>query len=368
MNAPADGEQPRQRVAPHLLTRQTWTALASAIAFVGLALALALVPVPYVVYSPGRAYDVMGVDAQGQPILRVEGAQTFDTPGRLSMTTVAVSRSDSSASLPEVLLAHVLPSRDALPRDSVYQRGQSVDQVRSEEKRKMDTSQQDAVVAALRAARQPVEEWPVVSTVTVSGPANNKLRPGDLVLAVDGRQTRTVGDVQRAVASRSAGDTITFTVWRDRREQRVAITSTSRHNDPKAAAVGIDSGVGYRYPQTVRFGISQEVGGPSAGLVFALGLYDKLTPDPLLAGRNIAGTGTITADGVVGPIGGIQEKIAGAEEAGATVFVVPAANCADLAGVSTKLDLIRADTLATTIDALKKSANPATANQVPRCS
>lgn len=354
----------RQR---RLLTRQTWSALVSAACFVALALALALAPVPYVVYSPGRAYDVMGTGPDGQPILRIEGTQTYATPGSLSMTTVAVSRADSTASLPEVLLAYVLPNRDALPRDSVYQRGQTIDQVRSEEKRKMDTSQQDAIVAALRAANQPVEEWPVVSQVTVSGPANERLRPGDLVLAVDGTRTRTWQDVQRAVGARTAGDVIGFTVWRDRREQRVAVTSAGRHTDPKAATVGIDLGTGYRYPQVVRFGISQEVGGPSAGLVFAVGLYDKLTPEPLLAGRNVAGTGTIGADGVVGPIGGLHEKIAGAEEAGATTFLVPAANCQDLAGMTTRLDLIRVDTLASAIDALRKSANPATANEVPRC-
>lgn len=232
----------------------------------------------------------------------------------------------------------------------------------------MDTSQQDAVVAALKAARLPVEEWPVVSQVTVSGPSNNRLRPGDLVLAVDGRSTRTWQDVQRAVGARTAGDVITFTVWRDRREQRVAVTSTGRYSDPKAATVGIDLGTGYRYRQVVRFGVNPDVGGPSAGLVFALALYDRLTPEPLMAGRRVAGTGTITAAGAVGPIGGIHEKVAAAEDAGATTFLVPAANCADLAGLSTKLDLIRADTLESTIDALQKSANPATANQVPRCS
>ncbi|GAB3621939.1 PDZ domain-containing protein [Mariniluteicoccus endophyticus] len=365
---PTTGDQPVVRTRAKILTRQTWTALTAALTFVGLALGLAFMPVPYVVYSPGRAYDVMGNNADGRPILQIERAKTYDTPGSLSMTTVAVSRSDARVSLPEVLLAYVLPKRDALPRDTVYADGQTVDQVRTEEKRKMDTSQQDAVVAALSAAGQPVESWPVVASVTVSGPANNRLRPSDLVLAVDGEPTHTIDDVKTAIARHTAGDVIGFTVWRDRREQQVSVTSTGRHSDAKAATVGVDLGTGYRYDQVVRFGINQEVGGPSAGLIFALGLYDKLTPEPLLAGRRVAGTGTIRADGTVGVIGGIHEKIASAEEAGATTFLVPAGNCRDLAGLSTKMDLIRADSLVSTVDALKKAAVPATVHEVPRCS
>lgn len=361
------GSRPRPPARRPLLTRQTKTAIVAAGTFIALAMGLAFTPVPYVIYTPGRAYDVLGVDDAQRPILEISGAPTYADPGKLSMTTVSITRADASATLPEALAAKLLPNRDALPRDSVYPSGQSSEQIRSEEKRRMDSSQQDAIVAALRAANQPVEEWPVVAQVTVSGPSNTRLRPGDLILAVDGQTTRTWRDVQTRVATHTAGDTINFTVWRDRAEVPVSVTSVGRHGDPKTATIGVDLSTGYRYPQVIHFGISNDIGGPSAGLIFALGAYERLTPGALLNGRNVAGTGTIDARGTVGGIGGIQEKIAGAEASGATIFLVPGENCRDLRGVHTKMELIRADTLASTIEGLRASADPAQSSRVPRC-
>ncbi|OYO19472.1 protease [Enemella dayhoffiae] len=349
------------------LTRQTWAALASALCFVILALLIALVPVPYVVYSKGRAYDVLGTRADGRPLLDITGVPTYPTTGQLDMTTVSVTRSDAATSLPEAILAYWLPRRDALPRDSVYERGKTSEQVRTEERQMMDTSQQDAVVAALRAANQPVTEMAVVSAVTVSGPANGRLRPGDLFLSVDGLPVRTPDDVRRVVQRRSPGDVVKLQVLRDRVEQRVDVTTTPSRREPKIPVLGVDIGIGYRYEPQVDFGVSADIGGPSAGLVFALGIYDRITPGDLMQGREVAGTGTITASGSVGPIGGIQEKIAGAEEAGASVFIVPAANCRDLTGLQTRLNLIRAASLTEAVDGLRAAADPATAASVPRC-
>lgn len=359
------GEIVRRR-SPNL-TRQTWLALASAIWFVVLALLIAVVPVPYVIYSKGRAYDVLGTSAQGRPLLDVAGIQTYPTSGQLRMTTVSVTRSDASTSLPEAVLAYLLPRRDAMPRDSVYERGKSTEQVRTDERQMMDTSQQDAVVAALRAANQPVTEMPMVSAVTVSGPAIDRLRPGDLFLSVDGTSVSSADEVRRLVGRHTAGDVVKLLVLRDRVETRVDVTTTPSRRDPKSPILGVDVGTGYRYAPVINFGVNSDIGGPSAGLVFALGLYDRITPSDLLAGRSVAGTGTISPSGAVGAIGGIQEKIAGAEDAGARIFIVPAANCRDLVGLRTDLELIRASTLNEAIDGLRLIGNPATAAQAPRC-
>lgn len=355
---------PRRRLQ---LTRQTWLALTSAIWFVALALLIAVVPVPYVVYSKGRAYDVLGTRSDGKPLLEVSGIATYPTTGQLRMTTVSVTRADASTSLPEAILAYWLPRRDALPRDSVYEKGKSTEQVRTEERQMMDTSQQDAVVAALRSANQPVTEMPVVSAVTVSGPANERLQPGDLFLSVDGTAVGNPDDVRRLVQRHTAGDVVKLLVLRNRVETRVDVITTPNRKDPKSPVLGVEVGTGYRYAPVVNFGVNSDIGGPSAGLVFALGLYDRIAPEDLLAGRSVAGTGTINPSGAIGAIGGLQEKIAGAEEAGAKIFIVPAANCRDLAGLDTKLNLIRANTLNEAIDGLRLAANPATADRVPRC-
>lgn len=349
------------------MTRQTWTALVSAVCFVTMALGIALLPIPFVVYGPGGTYDLLGPGSDKQPMVGVEGMRTYPTTGSLDMTTVSVSRSDAKVSLPEAVLAYWAPHRDAMPRDSIYDQGKSPTQVKAEEQQKMDISQQDAVVSALRAAGQPVEELPVVASVSVTGPSNGRLKPGDLVLKLNGESMRTVDDVVAAVQRSEVGSEIKLTVWREQAETTVGVVSVPSFQNPRQASVGVNVATGYRYPGRVRFGVGHDIGGPSAGLAFALAIYDKVTPGDLLAGRRVAGTGTISGRGAVGPIGGLQEKLAGAEKGGASTFLVPAANCRDLAGIQTKLDLIRVDSLQGAVEALNASKNPATAHQVPRC-
>lgn len=347
-------------------TRQTWLAMVSACAFVVLAALIAVVPVPFVVYSPGQAYNVLGTDPQGQPLLSVEGIETFPTHGELHMTTVAVTRADAHTNLPEALLAFWLPKRDALPRDAVYDPGKSSDQVRAEERLMMDTSQQDAVVAGLRAAGEPVEELPVVSSVTVSGPSFTRLQPGDLILAVDGDATETAEDVREAIRSRAVGEVTIILVERDRRTLPVEVRTRAGNRNPEVPVIGIEVSSGYRYTPRVHFGVDHEVGGPSAGLVFAVALYDQITPGDLLRGRTVAGTGDLGPEGWVRPIGGLREKVASAERVGATIFLVPAENCADVVGLPTSMDFIRVDTLDDALDGLRY-AGSANTHRVPRC-
>ena len=131
--------------------------------------------------------------------------------------------------------------------------------------------------------------------------------------------------------------------------------------------VGITLGTGYRYDPEISFDLGQQIGGPSAGLVFALAIYDKITNGPLLAGRHLAGTGTITPDGDVQAIGGIQEKIAAAQKAGATAFFVPANNCRDLEGVRTSMTLIKVATLNEAIKAVQAVNSDGDGAVLPRC-
>ena len=141
------------------MTRQTWTAFVSALLFVALAALLAILPVPFVTWSPGGTQDTLGSIRQ-QPIIMVDGIKTYPTTGQLDLTTVAVTRATARLTLPEAVLAYWLPHRDALPRDAVYDPGKSAAQVETEEADMMSTAQDDAVVAALRAAHQPVTELP----------------------------------------------------------------------------------------------------------------------------------------------------------------------------------------------------------------
>ena len=348
------------------MTRQTWTAFVAALVFVALAAMIAAVPVPYVSWSPGGTQDTLG-SVRGTPIITVKGIDSYPTTGRLDLTTVAITRADSRLTLPEAVLSYWLPSRDALPRDSVYAPGKSAEEVEGEEAVQMETAQDDAVVAALRAANQPVTAMPVVSSVTVGGPAHNRLLPGDLLVSVDGIRAGDEDFVGEQIRSHKVGEQVDFVVLRNRASQRVSVTTAVSPTAPGVAVVGITVGMGFRYEPQISFDLGSEIGGPSAGLVFALAIYDKITDGPLLAGRHVAGTGGIDSSGRVSAIGGIQEKIAAAAKADATVFLVPGPNCKDVAGLRTDLTLIRVDTLENAIDAMRTLASPDGAARTPRC-
>jgi PDZ domain-containing protein len=348
------------------VTRQTWTAFVSALFFVALAALLAIVPVPFVSWSPGGTQDTLG-SIGNQPIIKVQGIASYPTSGELDLTTVAITRADSRLTLPEAILAYWLPHRDALPRDSIYAPGKSAAQVETDEADMMETAQDDAIVAALRAAGKPVTEMPVISSVAVGGPAHGRLQPGDLVVSVDGIKTLDVDSVAAQIRTHRVGERVAFVVIRNHLQTSVTIAATGSSTQPGVPVVGITVGIGYRYQPRISFDFGQKIGGPSAGLVFALAIFDKITAGALLAGKHLAGTGSITPNGDVGAIGGIQEKIAAAEHAGASAFLLPAANCQDLAGVRTHLALIKVATLAEGIAAIRILEGPNAAERVPHC-
>lgn len=348
------------------MTRQTRIAFVAALCFVLMAVVLALAPVNFVTWTPGRAYDVL---AEGdEPAIGLTGVQTYPTEGQLDITTVSVTSPGSRLTLPEAVLSYWLPSRDVLPRESVYPAGKSASQVESEEQAMMTTSQTKAVVAGLRAGDVEVVERPVISAVTVGGPSEGALAPGDLVLTVQGLEVTTKEEVVEELEQVAVGDEVEFTVLRGGAEQQVVVTTRgSNAENPASPVIGVKLDVGYDYGPQVSFGIDPAIGGSSAGLVFSLAIYDKITPGTLVHGQ-IAGTGTIEADGEVGAIGGIRQKIRGAEDAGATTFLVPEPNCGDLAGLQTDLDLVAVPTLDSAISSVEQLADPATVDDVPRCS
>ena len=348
------------------MTRQTWTAFVSAVAFITLAMLLAFVPIPFVNWSPGGAEDTLG-EIDGKPIIQISGIETYPTTGQLDMTIVASTPVDSRLSLPQALLYYWLPSRDSLPRDSVYSPGKSAEQLQAEDTEMMETSKDAAVVAALQAANEEVTAMPVVYSVTISGPAHTRLQPADLVVSVDGVATPDKESVGREVRRHRIGEEITFVVLRNKEQVEVNVTTASSPTQPGVPVVGITVDTGYLYEPEISFELGQEIGGPSAGLVFAVAIYDKITEGALLDGKHIAGTGTMTPNGDVGGIGAIQEKIAAAESEGATAFLVPEANCPDLAGLDTKMTLIRVETLRDAVGALRDLHAPDRSAFIPRC-
>jgi Lon-like protease len=349
------------------MTRQTWTAAVSALLFVVLAAVVALVPVPYVTWAPGSTYDLLG-RAGDHDAISISGAQTYPTGGQLRMTTISVTAPNGNLSLPEALISYWMPDREVLPRMAVYRPGSSATEVTNEESQLMAQSQTTAVVAALREAGLEVTEMPMVFSVQTAGPAASVLEPGDLISAVDGTAVTTKDEVVQAVKNRHVGQKVVFTVVRDRVSLQKTVTTRAANSSPDVPVVGIEVSVGYSYDPQISFAVDSDVGGSSAGLMFALAIYDRLTPGDLVSGDVVAGTGTMDAQGQVGAIGGVAEKVAAASRDKAKIFLLPKSNCADLRSAPSGIRLVPVNTLKEAIAALKALSDPSTAASVAGCS
>ncbi|MBX6388159.1 MAG: PDZ domain-containing protein [Frankia sp.] len=334
------------------------SALALTLGVVGLWL-----PVPFVTLAPGPVTDTLG-DVQGVPLIEIDGRETYPTDGRLALTTVEET---PRLNLIEAL-GDWLDGDDAVvPRELVEPPELSREEIRQENARAMADSQDQATAAALaELGIEPTGTSVAVAEVPSSSPAKGKLEPGDLITEVDGLAVTDQAQLRAEIGKVSPGDDVKVTYRRGETTDTVVITTGAAEDDPKRPIIGIITTEKRTYPFTVRISIS-DVGGPSAGLMFALGIVDLLTPGELTGGRSIAGTGTIDSAGNVGPIGGIQQKVLGARDWGASVFLVPAANCTDARRMAgDDLTLIRVETLSGAIDALEKLGGPDAAS-IPTC-
>jgi len=303
---------------------------------VPLAVALLVVawasPLPYVVYRPGPTLDVLGKDA-GKEIVQVEGHPVYRDGGQLRMTTVSVTRPKTSVHLPELLAAWVSKKDAVYPWDAVYQKGTTDRQSEQEGALQMSTSQDTATAVAMREIGQKVPENVTVGSVVKGSPADGVLQAGDVVDSVDGLAVTPDNSDQavKRIQQTAEGDTVTLVVTRDGKQRTVEVKPAKQDGVQR---IGIGLGLDYDFPFDVRINVGEDIGGPSAGLMFSLAIYDVLTPGSLTGGQPIAGTGEIEPDGSVGAIGGIQQKIAASDRDGARLFLVPKDNCDEAVGAA----------------------------------
>ena len=328
------------------MTQRTLAGILAVPLLIGLWVTAALVPLPYVTYEPGLTVNVLGKNDQGKPIITVEGRKSYPDDGQLRMTTVFVSqpKPEGRNNLFELMHDWISDEDAVYPYDAVYTQGETVEQNRQQGAQQMTSSQDAATAVALEELGYDVTE-PVVADVSKGAPADGVLKTGDVILAVDGAAVTTSNDVVDAVTAAPHGDPVDLVVRRDGKRQDVQLTPDTVDGKPQ---VGIQVGTQAKsdLPVDVNININPSIGGPSAGLMFSLGIYDTLTPGSLTGGKTVAGTGTMDASGAVGPIGGIQQKIVGARDAGAELFLVPPDNCKDALGAPNgDMRLVKADTM-----------------------
>ena len=214
-----------------------------------------------------------------------------------------------------------------VPRELIYPPDQTEQQVEQQNAEDFQASQTSAETAALTELGYPIQV--TVSKVTAGrGRPTSVLKAGDVITSVDGKPVKAAGDLTDAVRAKPAGSTS--------RSATPAAASRRRRRSPRRRStgrprIGVEIEQKQPHPFDLKFDL-EDIGGPSAGLMFTLGIIDKLGADDLTGGKIIAGTGTIDDQGNVGPIGGIPQKLVGAKDAGAVAFLVPADNCAGSQG------------------------------------
>ncbi|MFD1148058.1 YlbL family protein [Saccharothrix hoggarensis] len=301
------------------LTRRTWTLVVSLVVVLALGLLGGFARVPYVALGPGPTYDTLG-QVDGGDVVAVDGQETFPTGGKLTMTTVSLT---DDVSLFGALGLWISGRYALAPREEFFRPGESEQEVRDQNVKAFQDSQTSAEVAALRYLDYPMKV--VAAEINKDSAAATVLEPDDRLLEVNGRQIASADDVRGALEQTKPGDQVSLTYQRgsDRKTSTVTLGRTEGRETGFLGVLPLDRA---DVPFDIKISLS-DVGGPSAGLLFALSIVDKLTPGELNGGKSVAGTGEINDRGEVGRIGGIGFKMVAAQEGGATVFLVPAGNC-----------------------------------------
>jgi PDZ domain-containing protein len=290
---------------------------------------LVLYPLPYYIFSPGTAENI-------RPMVQVTQGG-FPEKGALMLTTVSVS----DANIASYILERFNPNEELYKKSSIRQPGESENQYNQRQSYIMQTSQSSAMQAAYLKAGIPyhVHIDKVIVLYTMKGmPADAVLKEGDTLVKIETQAIQSAEDIVNYLKTKKAGDTVKITYLRDAKEQVANLTLAllPQTDAEKAAKAEPKAGVGIMSANvqsiraddpnkqvTVQAG---DIGGPSAGLMFTLEIYNQLVAGDITKGYRIAGTGTIDDKGNVGPIGGIQHKIVAAERQGAAYFFAPAEN------------------------------------------
>lgn len=349
------------------MSRRGLTLGLAAFVTVGLIVLAFLLPVPYVVLVPGPVTDTLGQVSPGQPVISVVGTRSYPSSGRLYLTTVGVIPADCSSrpTLVQALRAWWDSTEAVEPHQVICPPGVPSTDVEQQNEQDMAQSQLNAVTAALKfLGYKSTGNRVAVLSVESDAPAAKVLRAGDVILSVDGTPVPTRDRLRSLVGAHQPGDTLSLKLHGCTGDRTVSVKTIGQRG---RTLIGVSVGAQQVFPISVCIGVDPtSVGGPSAGLAFTLGIIDKLTQGGIIHGRTVAATGTMSLDGKVGPIGGVQQKIAAATHAHASVFLTPAGDCADAKSVAPKsLTLVKVDTLATAVAALKAIQDGT--GSFPRC-
>jgi len=342
-----------------------WTVLVVALV---LGLVMSFLPTPYVIEQPGPVFDTLGsqtVEGKDTPLISIDGETTYPTAGTLDMLTVSVvGTPKQTPSWAEVVQAYFDSSKAVVPLEAVYPPDVTTEQRDEQNAALMVDSQQEAIAAALSSLGYDFTTSVSVGNVAKGSPAEGELQTGDIVTSVNGQAVGSIDQLRAAVAANGIDKPAVVDVTRAGAPIEASITPITS-GDTSVLGIGVQAS--FEFPFDVKIQLDN-VGGPSAGMMFALGIIDKLSDGQLNGGQKVAGTGTISADGTVGPIGGIRQKLFGARDAGADWFLAPASNCDEVTGhVPDGIRVFAVSTLDDSLNALKAISSGTGLDALPTC-
>lgn len=319
-----------------------------------IAAVLNFIKLPYYVTKPGMATEL-------EPIIEVDGG--YEEEGSFSLTTVGFGR----ANIFSYTLANILPYHELLPLEDVVQEGESDDDYLNRQMHMMESSQESAVSLAYEKAGKKVDykfHGIYVMQVVDGMPSEGKLKAGDRIFKVDGKEFKTAEEFIAYVGQKKKGDKINVTYDRNGKEGKTEITAAEFPDNKKKVGIGISLVTDRELITDPEISLdTNNIGGPSAGLMMTLEIYNQLTKEDYTKGYNIAGTGTIDENGTVGPIGGISQKIVAADKSGAEIFFAPNQNgiaasnykeaAATAKDIETDMKIVPIDTFDDAVDYLK---------------
>ena len=296
------------------------------------------VQVPYVALTPGPTWNTLGTDQNKALIQVTDGSNQpvtgQQTTGQLRLVTVGL---EDKLTLLDAIRGWLSSSDAVVPREVEFPPKESQQQVDQENQAQFKSSEDAAIMSALRLLGYPVKV--VVTAVTAGLPAQGHLDVNDQITSVDSQQVTSAPKLTTLIRSKPAGSSLTIGYLRGGTPGTMTLTTAAVKDQPPRIGVEIREDQPSPYHVSINL---NNVGGPSAGLMFTLGIIDRIKGEDLTGGKTIAGTGTIDEDGTVGPIGGIPQKMRGAKRDHATIFRTPADNCAEaVANAVPGLELVR---------------------------
>jgi len=318
---------------------------------------------PYVIERPGPVFNVLGNEGK-TPIIQVLDAKSYPTDGALDLLTVNVVGSPGATpSWLELIGAWLDPSQAITPIDEIFPPNSNTTDVTKQNALMMSDSQSQATAAALRALGYRYSYIVYVDTVDSRSASAGVLQSGDILISADGKKITGIDSLRSAVNGGGGAEV--------RIDGTRAGKAFSYSIKPKLIAgawrIGVYVGTKFKFPIAVKLSLN-DVGGPSGGMMFALGIYDKLTPGSLTKGQIIAGTGTIDEQGTVGPIGGIRQKLYGAQRGGAKWFLAPAQNCSEVVGhVPAGMRVVKVANFSQALAAVKQISTAKSVRGLPSC-